>query len=212
MEDRLVQTTGYSLGDAPPQPDASRGDDRHLTLLRVGALMIGDRRELCLIRNVSAGGMMIRAYSQIASGTRLSVELKQGDRVEGLVKWVKEDSVGIAFDAPIDIVSLIAASADGPRPRMPRVELCCGAWIRQDATVCRANGVNISQGGLGIQTAIELDVGGEVIASLAGLPPLPGVVKWKDGDRYGVGFNRVLAVGQLMTFLTELRQRVRAVG
>lgn len=213
MEDQSVETTGYSLTDSTPVPQQRRKSDRQLTLLRVGALMIDQRRELCLIRNVSAGGMMIRAYSSISPGARLSVELKQGERVDGTVKWVKADSVGISFDAPIDIVALIAASSSqGPRPRMPRVDLCCTAWVRQDAAVHRTDAVNISQGGLGIETAGELIVGADVIVSLSGLPPLPGIVKWKDRWRYGIGFNRILAVPDLMGFLKDTQQRRRAPG
>jgi len=57
-----IETTLYSLGDAPPPAQAERRDgDRTLTLFRVGSLMIGKRRELCLIKNISAGGMLIRA-------------------------------------------------------------------------------------------------------------------------------------------------------
>ena len=41
---------------------------------------------------------MIRAYSPIPVGTRLSVELKQGDPVEGTVKWVEDGLTGVAFE------------------------------------------------------------------------------------------------------------------
>ncbi len=69
MEEQFVETTVYSLAaSAPTQPDR-RGGERYVRLLRVGAIVIEDRRELCLIRNVSAGGMMIRAYSNIGVGT-----------------------------------------------------------------------------------------------------------------------------------------------
>jgi hypothetical protein len=42
-----------------------------------------------------------------------------------------------------------------------------------------------------------------VVVSLAGLDPAGGVVKWRDADNYGIGFNRVLPVGELMSFLQE---------
>jgi len=42
-----------------------------------------------------------------------------------------------------------------------------------------------------------------VIVSLAGLEPIPGRVMWKEDDRCGIGFNRVLAVTELMNFLRQ---------
>ena len=51
LEDQPVETTLYSLSGAPPEPDDRRDGSRHLTLFRVGSITIGDRRELCLIRN-----------------------------------------------------------------------------------------------------------------------------------------------------------------
>ena len=66
-----VETTLYSLSDAPPAAPAERRDgDRLMTLYRVGSLSIGERRELCLIKNICAGGMMVRAYCAIPEGTR----------------------------------------------------------------------------------------------------------------------------------------------
>ncbi|HLO21245.1 MAG TPA: hypothetical protein VK192_12220, partial [Sphingomicrobium sp.] len=61
MEEQPLETTVYSLAASPPTQQDRRGADRYLSLLRVGAIMVGNRRELCLIRNISAGGMMIRA-------------------------------------------------------------------------------------------------------------------------------------------------------
>ena len=60
LDKQRVETTLYSLDGKTPEPSGRRTGERHVSLLRVGSLMIADRRELCLIRNISAGGMMIR--------------------------------------------------------------------------------------------------------------------------------------------------------
>jgi len=83
-----VETTLYSLSDAPPAPDADadrRDGDRHMTLYRVGSILVEDRRELCLIKNISAGGMMIRLYCSIAEETPVMVELKSGQPISGRI-------------------------------------------------------------------------------------------------------------------------------
>ena len=66
---------------------------------QIVSLTIRDRRELCIIKNISAGGMMIRAYCPIAEGTPLSIELKNGQPVNGKATWVKEPNVGVTWNS-----------------------------------------------------------------------------------------------------------------
>ena len=200
---RQVEQTVYSLSEDAPAPPDRRNGERYLSLLRVGALLVDGRRELCLVRNVSAGGMLIRPYSPIEAGTVVSVELKHGETVSGVARWIEDGLVGIAFDEPIDVITLLTASEDGPQPRMPRIELSCTAWVREDADIHRTRTINISQGGMCVEGDSGLRVDADVIVSLAGLGPLAGLVKWQEGDRYGIGFNRVLAVNELMSFLRQ---------
>lgn len=207
LDDQPVETTLYSLNEAAPEPVQRRNSERHLSLLRVGALIIGERRELCLIRNISAGGMMIRAYSRIAAGTPIAIELKQGAPVSGVAKWANEDSVGVEFDEPIDVISLISASEDGPRPRMPRIEVACAASVREDGSVHRVQVVNISQGGLKVTTSAQLAIGSDVIVTLAALEPIAGVVRWRQNSDYGVTFNRALGLPVLVGWLQEQQKR-----
>jgi hypothetical protein len=201
-----VETTLYSLSSTPPGRPERRKGERYFSLLRVGALVIDDRRELCLIRNISAGGMMIRPYSLIRTGSDVSVELKHGVMVSGLAQWAENGLIGVAFHEPIDVVALLTNSADGPQPRMPRIALDCPISVREDATVYRSRGINISQGGICVRLEADLDIDAHVIISTPGLQPTAGVVKWQDGDFYGIGFNRVFPVDELMSFLQGQQQ------
>ena len=209
MKHQPVETTLYSLAVAAPRRPERRSSERYLSLLRVGAIVIAGRRELCLIRNISAGGMMIRAYSSIAPGTLISVELKQGDPVSGTVQWVDDDLTGVAFDTPIDVIGLLAANDEGPRPRLPRVEISCPASVRQDANVVRGRAVNISQGGIRIESAADLTPGVDAIVTLPGLAPIAGVVKWASGEAYGIGFNRALSLPGLVAWLQGQQEEER---
>jgi hypothetical protein len=206
---KRVETTLYSLSPVPPVQPERRSEERFLSLLRVGALQIGERRELCLIRNISAGGMMVRPYSPVETGSRISIELKHGESIAGVVHWSERDLVGIVFDAPVDVLALLSASGMETRPRMPRIELDCGARVRSDADVYRVRALNISQGGICVRTSAELSVGAHVVVSLDGLPPTRGVVKWCDADGYGIGFDRVLPIGEIMSFLQDKQAAAR---
>lgn len=216
MSKRLVETTNYSISSAPPERRKAerRKGDRYLSLLRVGALMVGDRRELCLIRNVSAGGMMIRPYSAIEPGTRVSVELKHGESVSGVAQWSENGLTGVVFDSRIDVVTLLSASDGVPKPRMPRIELECTASLRHEGEVWHARVVNISQGGICVESSTPLQINGDVVVGLPGLHSAAGVVRWKDGACYGIGFNRAYLVDELMAFLRQHQNddRRQAVG
>jgi hypothetical protein len=214
LEDQPVETTLYSLNEAAPELPQRRTEERYLSLLRVGTLLIGERHELCLIRNLSAGGMMIRAYTDIEPGTPVTIELKQGEPVSGKALWAKDGLVGVHFDEPIDVIELLAPAGDGPRPRMPRIEVSCTAFVREGAHVRRTKTLNISQGGIGVESPAELTVDAEVIVSLLGMSPIPGVVRWRDGNSYGVSFNRVMALSDLVAWIRaqQGQERRRAAG
>jgi len=200
-----AEITRYSLTSLSSGPQRRSGE-RHLTLLRVGALTIGDRRELCLVRNISSRGMMVRVFSALVPGEAVKVELKHGDTMDGEVRWVDGQSAGIEFARTIDVLSLIAPSPGADQPRMPRIEVDCGAWLRQGAHVQRARARNISQGGicLDVRSPVAADL--EVVVSLAGLAPLVGSVRWSGDSVCGVAFHSPLPVDGLMGFLRELQR------
>ena len=189
-----------------------REGDRHLTLFRVGSVNLGDRRELCLIKNISAGGMMIRAYCTIVLGERLTVELKSGQPIAGSVSWVRDQTLGVAFDEPIDVIEILSASMEGPRPRMPRIEVDCYATVREGASTYRMRACDVSQGGIKVATSVVLSNGADVVVTLPGLPALPGVVRWMEEGFGGITYNRLLPLPELVSWLQGMRGNIRAVG
>ena len=209
VDEQQVETTLYSLSDGMPNMPERRTDERHLTLFRVGSMTIDGRRELCLIKNISAGGMLVRAYCTLEPGTRLSVELKHGEQIAGTVNWMRDGCAGIAFDEPVDVVELLASSMDGPRPRMPRVEIRCIASVRHGSQVYGLLARDISQGGVKVETKNALEIGAEVVVTLPGMPPQAGAVRWSEGGCYGITFNRLLALSDLVGWLHDQRQAMR---
>ena len=213
MEIQPVETTLYSLSDAPPAPagDGDRRDGQRLmTLYRVGSILVEDRRELCLIKNISAGGMMIRLYCSISEETPVTVELKSGQPISGRISWTRDQNAGIAFDQPIDVIDILSTSMEGPRPRMPRIETHCHATVRDGANVLRVQACDVSQGGLKIRCETKITPGADVIVTLPGLEPQPGIACWNDEGFTGITFNRLLPLGELVSWLHEQRQTQRS--
>ena len=213
MEVQPVETTLYSLSDAPPEPAQQpdrRDGERLMTLYRVGSILVESRRELCLIKNISAGGMMVRLYCSVSDGTPVTVELKSGQPIQGKISWSKDQTAGVAFDRPIDVIDILSNSMEGPRPRMPRIEVNCFATVREGASMLRVAVCDISQGGLKIRTDTIFPQGADVIVTLPGLEPQPGIACWNVDGYAGITFNRLLPLGELVTWLQAQRKLQRS--
>lgn len=199
-----AETTLYSLSAAPPTPSAPgerREGDRHMTLFRVGSLIVDGRRELCLIKNISAGGMMVRVYSPVDKDSQVQIELKCGQPISGRICWSRGDQVGMAFDEPVDVIDLLASAANGPRPRMPRVAVETYATVRQGARSWRVRCCDVSQGGVKIECSELFETQGDAVISLPDMAPQPGVIRWQADGYAGITFNRVLPLIELVDWL-----------
>ena len=202
-EDRIVET-GFSFSSHVPMPPERRRDERHIKILRVGTLVVDGRRELCLIRNISAGGVMAHVYSPLTPGQRVTIELKTNQPVDGRVVWVREANAGIQFDAPMDVAELLAN---------PRCSTMAGGRARPGSRStgwrpCAAapaptgsHARDISQSGVKVETDLPPAEGEEVVLTLEGFRPLHGVVRWRGEDACGIAFNQLIPFGELIAWL-----------
>jgi len=204
LPNECVEETSISLSPVTPPPPERRGQQRHLTILRVGALIVDGTRELCLVRNISAGGVMAHVYRELEVGTCVAVEIKNDDPLPGRVVWAAESNVGIAFDRKIDVPDLLATSkilGDGKRARRPRVAIDRMAKLRCGADVYWVQACDISQGGLKIETEARLPVDADVVVTLDGFRPLSGIVRWQHDEYCGISFIQVIPIQELCTWL-----------
>ncbi|HWH17244.1 MAG TPA: PilZ domain-containing protein [Allosphingosinicella sp.] len=199
-----TEETIFSFSEDTPSPHDRSGAARRLTTLRVGTIMIHGRRELCLIRNISAGGLRAHVYSPVKEGQKVSVELKTNQQTSGTINWVRDGNVGIAFDERIDVADLLAAQTgtdSGWRPRMPRVEVDRLGEIRVGARIYPFNSCDISQGGVRIEIDQPLKVGEAVVLTFEKWRPIAGVVRWYEEGQGGIAFNQVIPFQELMSWL-----------
>jgi hypothetical protein len=202
-EDRTVET-GFSFSNAVPLPPERREDERLIKILRVGTLIVDGRRELCLIRNISAGGVMAHVYSKLIQGQAVTVELKATQPVAGHVVWVDEAEAGIKFDTLVDVAELLANPAlldNGWRPRTPRVEIDRMATLRAGARTYWVHARDISQSGIKVETDHPPEPDTEIVVALDGLRPLPGIVRWSSDTGCGIAFNQLIPFGELIGWL-----------
>ncbi len=199
-----VMETGFSFSHAVPAPPERRQNERHIRILRVGTLIVDGRRELCLIRDISAGGLRAHIYSKLTDGARVAIELKCREPVTGQVVWVSGSNVGVKFDTVIEVAELLAHPAvkdGGWQPRTPRVEIDRMATLREGGRTHWVHARDISQRGIRVETEHLPPANSEVVVALDGLRPLPGIVRWSDGKSAGIAFNDVVPFTDLVDWL-----------
>ena len=204
------EETLFSFSAHAPRPPERRRDARHLTILRVGAMVSAAGRELCLIRNISAGGLMAHVYTTHRRGEPVEVELKTNQPIAGRIVWTEGSNVGVEFDEAIDVEEMLSsqtALGNGWRPRMPRVEVDRLATLRCGARLYGVNTRDISQGGVKIEVDQPLEAGREVVLTMERFRPLPGAVRWCRNGLAGIAFNEVVPFPELMAWLRPEERR-----
>jgi hypothetical protein len=198
------EETTFSFSELAPRPPERRTAPRHLTILRVGALIGPAGRELCLIRNISAGGLMAHVYSCHATGEEVTVELKGNHQISGKVIWAEQSNIGIQFDARVDVPEMLSSHAlldNGWQPRLPRCEVDRLATVRCGARLYGANTRDISQGGVKLEVDEPLEADSQVVVALDRFRAVDGVVRWSCDGMAGIAFNQLLPFGELMAWL-----------
>ena len=199
-----IEDTSFSFSQQAPLPPDRRGDRRHMKILRVGTLIADERTELCLIRNISAGGLMAHVYSSLEVGQKVCVSLKSTHMLHGKVAWTRDGNAGIQFDESIDVEEMLSNPTlleNGWLPRMPRVEVDWLATVRCGARTCWVSLRDISQGGVKFESDDPLPVGAQVILTIDKFRSVRGVVRWWDDGLGGVSFNEVIPFHELMRWL-----------
>jgi hypothetical protein len=101
----------------------------------------------------------------------------------------------------------LLASAELPREEQrhaPRFFINCEAQVAADGKVDEANILDISEGGLKLETASAM-VGAPVVVVLAGLSDVRGHVVWSQGGQVGVAFEERLCFETLSRWYAEHR-------
>lgn len=205
MTNPVYSETTYSFSREAPAAPERRQQRRHLTILRVGTIISGDHRELCLLRNISAGGAMLHIYSHYNEGQPVAVEVRGDQPIPGHVAWVSESNIGVAFDEPIDVTEMLSAhtSEDGQQQRLPRVEVDRLAMLRVGSHAYGVNTRDISQGGVKLEIDEGVGVGTEAVLEFDRFRPLKGTIRWCHDGMCGLAFNETIPFAELMAWLRD---------
>lgn len=205
-DDAIDLTEVSFCADIPANPAERRTDDRAtLSVYRSATLRWGSFETLCLIRNISPGGMMGIIHKVLDEGERVTVEIRSGHFIPGHVAWSRDGMTGVRFDYRIDVLQVLQAPSTGEPgavQRMPRLRIPGPASLQLDGHAQRVTLIDVSQGGAKIEADL-LREGDDVILTIGGLDPRRGTVRWIREGRAGVAFLASVPFDKLARWAVE---------
>lgn len=186
----------------PDSADANRREDtRYKTVMRVAKLFVRGRETLCLVRNISAGGLMAQVYQPFNPADRLEIEFASELRVAGEIAWVEDPHVGVRFDQKIEVLEALGVPEDfrrrGYKLRRPRVPLAGRATLRTNGRYLPVEILDVSQGGLKVASAERLPLNAPVSVITPNHPALSGNVRWQRDGHIGIAFAAAIPLDDL---------------
>lgn len=168
-----------------------RSGPRHVKVLKVAKLGFGAHEELCIVRDISSGGLKAEVYYPLAAGDPVSVELNEGNPVAGHVVWRTDDLVGVAFERPISVISVIAhRTLDrlGRKVRRPRLRADFTAAVVTDSGEREVAVRDVSQAGMKILTDRPIPLGALCELRLPGVDTRRAFARWNRDGHAGLQF------------------------
>lgn len=184
-----------------------RGTGRVITILRVAKLICLDGEELCMVRNIASGGAKLRVYSDRRVGERIVLELRSGQSVPGEIKWVRDDSVGVAFDGPIDAEAVLSTTPaiDRQPSRPPRLATHAVGRLTIGGMALSVAIVDLSQGGAKLHLDTPLPDGAEGMLEIASLGKKMVELRWQRAGAAGFAFVAPLSLTELTAWTSARR-------
>jgi hypothetical protein len=192
-----TEFTTFSVADSGPVPIDRRTGQRYMSVLQAGKIITSTMQELCLIRNISSGGMMAEVFAPLDDNEHVEIEFKAGKIVGGIVRWVVDGRAGVEFVEKIDVHEVLAPHGGAMAPRAPRLNIHGQAKIAIGEESETVQVIDISQGGVKVSISKMLERGADVVVEIDGLPVRASVVRWVEGGYAGISFNRTMPLDQV---------------
>jgi hypothetical protein len=166
-----------------------RSAERMATVFRPVLIEMEQFAGFCLVRNISPGGLMGKVYTQFAENTPVTVHFNAELQAFGDIIWSKDGKVGVNFDEPIDVSTVLSAKADENKVnRALRLEIQSEGELAVDGRFFTMEVQNISQSGIKVKVPFSVSPNEEVVLRLNGMDPRKASVRWTQFGTAGLNF------------------------
>jgi hypothetical protein len=185
---------------ASSSPEHEESDDRRvgsraLSILRVGRVVWDGEDQLCVVRNISSGGVMFECLHPPAVGQRLLIELRSDKQMTGEVRWSRDTRAGIQFDREINVEQMLREDRSPllrVRPRSPRFARRGSARLIVNGETIAAEVADISVSGMSCRPELPIRMGEPLVAVFDEVGATNAELRWVRGDMVGVRFEKSL--------------------
>jgi hypothetical protein len=185
-----------------------RAGNRHISVFRVGRLVANGFDQLCVVRNISSGGVMIEANHPPQVDDHVQVELRSDRSLAAVVRWVHGRDAGVQFDVPIDVAAMLREDRPSilrTQPRAPRFRRQGAARIIGTRHSGEGRLHNISINGVAIELPETFARDEPVTVAIDGLGLAHAHVRWSGHGETGLRLDKPLSYRALADWLDDRR-------
>ena len=182
-----------------------RSESRVSLLLRAGKLIAPQGEFLCIVRDVSAGGVKVRLLHDLPATHQFELELANGENYPLERVWLKDGHAGFRFlERPIALEQVVDEPSRFPK-RGIRLKLQLPVRIRIGDDLLGAQLLDLSQHGAQIEIEPGLAIGQRVSLCASGFAELDSRVRWRRRGSHGLVFQRGFRLDELALLAQQLR-------
>lgn len=177
-----------------------------MAMLRVGKITSAAGTFPCRVRNLSSRGFMAQAATPPRQGDAVTLELREGERLQAVVGWVRQDKFGATFSKAHDLNSLVSGAplAQGHQRRSARFQCEGMGTMRTPGQNHFVTVTNVSQTGICVALEGIVRAGEQVSCDIDGLGRVEGAVRWHRDGQAGISLNEPLAYDVLAHWIWVL--------
>lgn len=203
-----VRSIFHDSADDGSHVNADQRASRRLTLiLRAGKLTTPEGEFLCVLRDISSGGIKVRLFHPLAVPPTCEIEFN-GQKRHRLVRvWHDKDNAGFRFvDGPLDINRMLEEA--GPFARRSirlRISDPPQVSLHVEGRAVAARLLDISQHGAALSCDTRLAQCQKLEVSAPRLTALTARVRWRRADRLGLVFEKSFRLDELAQVVALLQ-------
>lgn len=200
--DPVLDESGVA-SSAQVQPDRRQGKSRLSLLIRSAKVITELGEFVCIIRDVSVGGVRLSFFHELPEARSTQLELANGNRLPIALAWGQGLTSGFRFLAPVDVTEFIAEAGIFPK-RSLRIGAAFPATLTADSGASAVTVRNISRQGARIESHRRLAMSQKVRLDAPGWPSIFATVCWRKVPDYGLIFRQMFS-------LEDFAQRAAAI-
>lgn len=165
-----------------------------VTILHVGKLVTAQRECLCVVHSLSSRAAAIRVSVPLEIGQSVTLGLRNGFAVPGIVSIIQSEHVSLIFEEHISISTILAEQRNGRDEREAvRMSISLSVSVTTQTGVHQCMTQDISLFGIRLfDEAAILEEGAQVQILIDGLGKREAVVVWREPPYAGLHFQVAL--------------------